>query len=72
MHMLQSSTLLKTSFGVIGRCRLSVCTGRVTMPQTSSVVEDTLYLLVSIVFSLAIICYLTGFFMTSLVFLKNV
>ncbi|CAN1769910.1 hypothetical protein LINPERHAP1_LOCUS11443 [Linum perenne] len=72
MHILRPSTLLDTSFGVIGRFRLSMCIGRVTMSQTSSLVEDTLYLLVSIVLSLAILYYLTGFFMTSSVVLKNV
>ncbi|CAN1160669.1 hypothetical protein LINPERPRIM_LOCUS37727 [Linum perenne] len=72
MHMLRPSTLLETSFDVIGRCRLSMCTGRVTMPQTSSLVDDTFYLLVYIVLSLAILSYLTGFFMTSSMFLKNI
>ncbi|CAN1337730.1 hypothetical protein LINPERPRIM_LOCUS37727 [Linum perenne] len=49
-----------------------MCTGRVTMPQTSSLVDDTFYLLVYIVLSLAILSYLTGFFMTSSMFLKNI
>ncbi|CAN1162103.1 hypothetical protein LINPERPRIM_LOCUS1357 [Linum perenne] len=73
MHMLRPSTLLETSFDVIGRCRLFMCTESVTMQQTSSLVEDTnLYLLVSIVLSLAIICCIIGFSMTNSVFLKNV
>ncbi|CAN1218566.1 hypothetical protein LINPERPRIM_LOCUS1357 [Linum perenne] len=50
-----------------------MCTESVTMQQTSSLVEDTnLYLLVSIVLSLAIICCIIGFSMTNSVFLKNV
>ncbi|CAN1828420.1 hypothetical protein LINPERHAP1_LOCUS32223 [Linum perenne] len=38
MHMLQRSTLLATSFGVIGRCKLYMCIGRETMPHTFSIV----------------------------------
>ncbi|CAN1133654.1 hypothetical protein LINPERHAP2_LOCUS7795 [Linum perenne] len=48
-----------------------MCTGRVTMSLTSSLVNDTFYL-VSIVSSLAIRCCLTGFSITKSVFLKKV
>ncbi|CAN1134902.1 hypothetical protein LINPERHAP1_LOCUS11613 [Linum perenne] len=61
MHMLRPSAILETSFR---RCRLFMCTRRVTMPQTSSLVEDILCLFVFIVLSLVILCCLTSFSIT--------
>ncbi|CAN1333370.1 hypothetical protein LINPERPRIM_LOCUS36020 [Linum perenne] len=70
-HMLRPSTLLETSFSVIGRCRLSMHVYREGNHGMDFLASRS-HSLVFIVLSLAILYCLTGFSMTSSVFLKNV